>query len=258
MSTPSRPPPWLCAFRAAWTFLTRIPVGGFPYPDGTWRWITMWFPIVGLCLGLMYWVLWAALPGLGPLSRVLVVMIFGVLVTGGFHEDGLSDSFDALGGAYEREGVLRILKDSRVGAFGAIALILALGLKASLLVELGPAAPLGFVLGQSLSRALPVVQLGVQPYARRDDPSSKSRDVARSGKVQAVVALAFALVLGLGACWTGSLSFAQFGAMGLSLALIGLVFGRYVQVRAGGLTGDFLGALQQLGELAILAVLAWS
>lgn len=248
-------PAWLHAFRASWTFLTRIPVGGFPYPPKTWQWISIWFPFVGAVLGGLQALVWWGLDGYSDPTRVIVAVLVGVVVTGGFHEDGLSDSIDALGGAYDPDNVLRILKDSRIGAFGALALILALMLKVSVLVELGTMAPVGFILGQSLSRALPVIQLGIQPYVRRDDPQSKSRDVARSGRPQAAIALVWVVVL----CALGL----QGGIMPsvlvqcvASLAVVGGVFGVYVHRRVGGLTGDFLGALQQVGELAVLMVLA--
>ena len=248
-------PVWLLAFRASFTFLTRIPVGGFPYPQKTWEWISIWFPLVGLILGAMQAGIWLGLDGHSDLTRSLIAVTFGVIITGGFHEDGLSDSVDALGGGYDRDTVLRILKDSRIGAFGALALILVLMLKLSLLVDLGAMAPTGFLLGQSLSRAVPVMQLGVQPYARRDDPESKSRDVARSGRVQAVIA----------AGWVSALMFASFyfgvagdALLGSLLAMLGVsvVFGLYVQKRVGGLTGDFMGAIQQLSEVGILFALA--
>ena len=248
-------PAWLHAFRASWTFLTRIPVGGFPYPPKTWQWISIWFPLVGAVLGALQALIWWGLEGYSDPTRVIVAVMAGVVVTGGFHEDGLSDSIDALGGAYDPDNVLRILKDSRIGAFGALALILALLLKVSLLIELGTMAPVGFVLGQSLSRALPVVQLGIQPYVRREDPHSKSRDVARSGRPQAVVALVWVVVLcALGV--EGGIVPSVLIQCIASLIVVGVVFGVYVHRRAGGLTGDFLGALQQFGELAVLMVLA--
>ena len=247
-------PAWLHAFRASFTFLTRIPVGGFPYPPKTWEWISIWFPLVGGLLGALYAAIWMGLEGHSDPTRAIIVVTIGLLVTGGFHEDGLSDSVDALGGAYDRENVMRILKDSRVGAFGALALIVAVMLKVSLLVDLGVLAPVGLVLGQSLSRALPVMQLGLQPYARRDDPQSKSRDVARSGRFQALIAAGWTAAIAWGAFAWGVPMTGILGSLAAMLA-VGLVLGVYFQRRAGGLTGDFMGALQQVSELGILLAL---
>ena len=247
-------PAWLHAFRASFTFLTRIPVGGFPYPPKTWEWISIWFPLVGALLGGLQALVWMGLDGHSDATRAIIAVTVGILVTGGFHEDGLSDSVDALGGAYDRENVMRILKDSRVGAFGALALILALMLKVSLLVDLGWLAPVGLVLGQSLSRALPVIQLGLQSYARRDDPQSKSRDVARSGRWQALIATCWVGVIAWSAWSWGVSSVAIIGALSAML-VVGVVLGFYFQRRAGGLTGDFMGALQQISELGILMAL---
>lgn len=247
-------PVWLVAFRASFTFLTRIPVGGFPYPQKTWEWISIWFPLVGAILGGLQALIWMGLDGHSDATRAIIVILFGVLITGGFHEDGLSDSADALGGAYDRENVLRILKDSRIGAFGALALILVLMLKVSLLVDLGIWAPMGLILGQSISRAVPVVQLGFQPYARRNDEQSKSRDVARSGRIQAVVAGLWAVIL-MGLGFLGGCSIQETIAVTAAIVLVSISFGWYVQRRVGGLTGDFMGTLQQLSEIGILFAL---
>ena len=150
--------------------------------------------------------------------------------------------------------MLRILKDSRIGAFGALALILALLLKVSLLIDLGVWAPIGLLLGQSISRSVPVVQLGFQSYARRNDEQSKSRDVARSGRVQAVIAGLWGLLfLGIGLYFCISIHEAI--AILVAILLISVSFGWYVQRRVGGLTGDFMGTLQQLSELGMLFAL---
>jgi adenosylcobinamide-GDP ribazoletransferase len=242
------------AFRASFTFLTRIPVGGFPYPPKTWEWVSIWFPLVGALLGALQALVWVGLDGHSDPTRAIVAVTVGLLLTGGFHEDGLSDSVDALGGAYDRENVMRILKDSRIGAFGALALIVALMLKVSLLVDLGALAPVGFILGQSLSRALPVMQLGVQPYARRDDPESKSRDVARSGRAQALIAAGWVAAIAWGASAWGIPTAGIVGAL-VAMLVVGVALGVYFQRRAGGLTGDFMGALQQVSELGILMAL---
>ena len=248
-------PAWLLAFRASLTFLTRIPVGGFPYPQKTWEWISIWFPLVGLLLGGMQVLVWQGLDGHSDLTRALIAVTLGVLITGGFHEDGLADSVDALGGAYDPANVLRILKDSRIGAFGALALILVLMIKLSLLIDLGSMAPIGFLLGQSLSRAVPVMQLGIQPYVRREDPESKSRDVARSGRIQAIIVSGWTLAILVGAAQLGVSHSALIGSV-VAMVGVSVVFGAYVQRRAGGLTGDFMGAIQQFSELGILFALA--
>jgi len=247
-------PVWLHALRASFTFLTRIPVGGFPYPPKTWEWISIWFPFVGALIGVLQTIVWLALNDYSDPTRAIIAVIIGVVVTGGFHEDGLSDSIDALGGAYDRNNLLRILKDSRIGAFGALALILALMLKISLLVDLGDMAPTAFILGQSLSRALPVVQLGIQPYVRRKDPESKSRDVARSGRLQAIIAVFWVAIITGGGFIAGVEPMIITGCV-VAMVVVGVVFGVYVQRRAGGLTGDFMGALQQLSELGIMFVM---
>ena len=169
------------SFRASWTFLTRIPVGGFPYPQETWTWISMWFPVVGLCLGAVYATVWWGLAqGVSTLSAVLLTVSIGFLITGGFHEDGLADTCDAMGGGYTAEDVLRILKDSRIGTFGTLGVVSVLAIRCSLLLEIDHVK--GWILGQSLSRVAPVALLGLLPYARRTDDSSKSRDVSCPGR----------------------------------------------------------------------------
>ena len=95
-------PVWLQALRASITFLTRIPVGGFPYPPKTWQWISIWFPFVGVLLGGLQAAVWLALDDHSEATRAIITVVVGVVITGGFHEDGLSDSIDALGGAYDR------------------------------------------------------------------------------------------------------------------------------------------------------------
>jgi adenosylcobinamide-GDP ribazoletransferase len=248
-------PAWLHALRASFTFLTRVPVGGFPYPKATWQWITLWFPLVGLMIGGAQWALWESLAGLSDWTRCILVVLSGVLITGAFHEDGLSDSVDGLGGGYEPEAVLRIIKDSRIGAFGSLALFFVIFLKISLLVDLGEEIIWGLLLGQALSRASPVVQLAIIPYANTSDPKSKSRDVAESGVLQALGAgLWTVAILGCGVVLGLKLMTALLivGA----LILVGALWGLYIYRRVGGLAGDFLGATQQLSEIAILLVLA--
>lgn len=211
----------------------------------------MWFPVVGLCLGGLYAAMWLGLSqGVSSLSAVLLTVTIGFLITGGFHEDGLADTCDAMGGGYKPEDVLRILKDSRIGTFGTLGVVSVLAIRCSLLLEIDHVK--GWILGQSLSRVAPVALLGILPYARRTDDASKSRDVARSGKIQA------GIVCGFGLAITSLAIYGQWLEMTHALQLWGLVIvvtavlGWRFQKRVGGLTGDFLGATQQITELAVL------
>jgi adenosylcobinamide-GDP ribazoletransferase len=240
--------------RAAFFFLTRIPVGGYPYSDREWKWAAGWFPFVGLCLGVLLAAVWRLAQALGPLPAAALVLAAGLLLTGAFHEDGLADTADALGGAPTRERLFEILKDSRIGTFGAAALAISFLLRASLLVRLGPAAESALVLTQCLSRAPPVWLMSSLPYVSA--AGSKSRPVVNGSVVQAAVATLWPAALVILFLVRGSLSPA--GAAWLILACAGatIACGWRFARRAGGITGDFLGATQQVIESIALIALA--
>jgi adenosylcobinamide-GDP ribazoletransferase len=250
-----RLPPVLRGARAAFTFYTRIPVGGFPYDPADWQWASGWFPMVGACLGGLLALVWLAVERAGPLAAAALVVAVGMLLTGAFHEDGLADTADALGGAYERTRLFEILKDSRIGSFGASALIVVLVLRIALLARLQPIAPLALVLTGCLSRTPPIWLMVALPYVT-SNAASRSGSVARITRAQAMLATACPLLLTGTFLWKGwleaSTAWALLGAGGLTALVCGWRF----RVRAGGLTGDFLGATQQVGECALLLVLA--
>ena len=239
---------------AAIGFFTRIPVPA--------RWLTSavglnhaapWLPLVGVLIGAL-----AALVALAALQvwpqpvAVLLAMAVGVQLTGAFHEDGLADTADGLGGGWDKARILEIMKDSRLGSFGAVALWFALAGRFVLLNALPPALlPLALVAGHSLSRACALLPMVLLDYARSDD-STKARPVAvRLGWL----GLAFAaLPAGLCCLLLPPLA-AVAGAVGALLATGWLTakMARWL----GGYTGDCLGAVQQLAELAFyLGVLA--
>ncbi len=250
-----RTPPILRGSRAAFIFLTRIPVGGQDYREADWRWSTAWFPGVGACLGLCLAALWVSTEALGPWPSAFLVLGASMLLTGGFHEDGLADTADAMGGAYDRQRLLEILKDSRVGAFGAMALFVSLGLKAALLARLNTEAPLALVVTECLSRVAPIWLMVALPYVT-NDAQSRSKQVTRAGMPQVILATAIGLaVLALG--WgAGYLSSALLPGLAAAMVLTPLVCGWRFQRRAGGITGDFLGATQQITQLALLVAFA--
>ncbi len=241
--------------RAAFVFLTRVPVGGFPYTDDEWRWAAAHFPLVGLVLGTLMGCVDRLLLPLGEFPAALGAIGASLFLTGAFHEDGLADTCDALGGGFDRERVLLILKDSRIGAFGGCAIVLSIVGRAALLARLGPDAAWAFPFVCSAARVGPVWQLAILPYVT--SAASRSRGVARARTKQAVVATAWALVVGIAATATRHLEavrvISAFGAMAVVTALAGW---RYLR-RLGGITGDFLGATEQLCELAAYGTLAW-
>jgi adenosylcobinamide-GDP ribazoletransferase len=241
--------------RAAFVFLTRLPVGGFPYADDDWRWAPAHFPLVGLVLGGLLACVDHVLVPLGDLVAALGALAVSLLLTGAFHEDGLADTSDALGGGFDRDKILLILKDSRVGAFGACALVVSIVGRAALLARMGRDAEWALPLVGAAARVGPVWQIAVVPYV--SSAASKSRGVARARAAQACVATGWAVglcvVLGLARRFAA----ARLAAVALAMVVITLVTAwRYVR-RLGGLTGDFLGATEQLCELAGYGVLAW-
>lgn len=256
-TTPGARVPFLRGMRAAFVFLTRVPVGGFPYTRADWRWSTAHFPLVGLALGSLQGATYVILHGVGPLGAAALAIGLSLLVTGAFHEDGLADTSDALGGAYDRENVLRILKDSRVGSFGAVALCFSFVTRAALLGRFPASAPtLGLVaFVGAWARTVPLWQMVLLPYATARD--GKSRDVTRAGATQAAVATLYPAVAGGLLSWSGALPLDVLVRTSLIGTAVGGVTVLRYRARVGGITGDFLGATEQLCEVAALASLVW-
>ena len=250
-------PPPLRSARAAFVFLTRLPGGGFPYRPEDWAWSSAHFPLVGLVLGAILAGLQAVLArGLDGLSTGFLVVGASLLITGAFHEDGLADTSDALGGAYDRDKLFAILKDSRVGTFGAAALVISIGARAALYARLGPACAWALPLVGCAARVGPVWLMTALPYATPE--GSRSRDVVRGRAPQAVVATAWLALASIACARCVGLAPARLAAMMVALAAVTVISGARYRARAGGITGDFLGATEQLGEIAALASLAWS
>ncbi|WP_100639020.1 adenosylcobinamide-GDP ribazoletransferase [Marinobacter salexigens] len=238
------------AFWLAIGFLTRIPMlVRIDYSQKLMNQCSMYFPLAGLLLGTLY----AGLFGLlslawGPPVSVLLVLCFHLFITGAFHEDGLADSVDALGGGYTVEKRLEIMKDSRIGTYGTVALVMALGLKAALLMD-AQSIWLALLLTPAISRLTPLLIMGFLPYVS-DRDTSKSKPVAEgfsrnrllvSCVFTALVALVFSLWLpGL---WLAAL---------IAVITVALLWGWYLQRQLGGYTGDALGASVVLCELVLL------
>ncbi len=243
-------------------FFTRVPVTGrlaawVGYSPAMLRAAAGHFPGVGWPVALLaaavYAALYRALAG-GPVAALVAAALSTaatVLMTGGFHEDGLADVADGLGGASTAQRALEIMKDSRLGAFGVMALVLALGTKMALLAQLsghGLAAPLMALAGaHPLSRLWPLLTIRWLPHLG-DSASSKSKPLAdRIAARSLLSALLWCLApLALVAAALGVAVLAA--AVVASAAAAAWMHWRYAR-RLQGFTGDCLGGTQQLAEL---------
>jgi adenosylcobinamide-GDP ribazoletransferase len=242
-------------------FLTRVPVH-LPHFDPAWLSAsTRHFPLVGAAIGAAgAAVLWAA--GLwwpAPLA-VLLSMAATAWLTGGLHEDGLADTCDGLGGSATREQALRIMKDSRLGSYGALGLALTLALKAaalwSLLLQSALLAAGGLVLAHAASRAAAVALLAGLRYAG-DIEQAKARPIAQQARRRDLAAaLLWVAALGGALAAAGALPPARVGAALAAAAMVAALCASWFWRRLGGCTGDTLGATQQWSEVAIYLALA--
>jgi len=207
------------------------------------------FPLAGALVGAMAGAVWALAAWLGlpqPVAAGLAVAT-SVIVTGALHEDGLADSADGLWGGWTRDRRLAIMRDSRIGSYGVVALILSLGLRAGALAALPPTlAPPALIACGALSRGAMVGLWAVLPPARRDGLSAGT---GRPRPATAALALALGVAVGVLAC----------GSAGLGAAMAGLggaaVVGTIARAKIGGQTGDILGAAQQVADIAALLAL---
>jgi adenosylcobinamide-GDP ribazoletransferase len=248
-------------------FLTRVPVPGWvAYEPWNPDWLNQavrHFPLVGAAVGaagaavaLLALLLWP------PLVAAALAVGATVWLTAAFHEDGLADTADALLGAVSREMALAIMKDSRIGTYGAVALGLALLLRVVLLAELLRASPLlaatVCVAAHAGGRTAAVALMAVLPYGG-DEAHAKAKPLARQVRRRDAV---WACALGgalLGLPWLAAPAAAgawQVLGAALALALLVAAMRGWLRRRLGGYTGDTLGACEQLGEIGVALAFA--
>ncbi|MBZ0226139.1 MAG: adenosylcobinamide-GDP ribazoletransferase, partial [Comamonas sp.] len=183
-----------------------------------------------------------------------------VWLTGAFHEDGLADTADGLGGGATRERALSIMKDSRIGSYGAVTLVLALLLKVALLALLvhhGAARAAAAVLGAHvLSRLAPLFIMRGLPYVS-ESAQAKSKPLAQAVSGASLFTGIFWSIPALALIWQVQGTIATIVSAGCAL-LMALAMMRLMRRRLQGFTGDTLGATQQLCEVALYLGLAWS
>jgi adenosylcobinamide-GDP ribazoletransferase len=242
--------------RAALVSFSRVPVGGYPYLEQEWRWAAAHLPLIGALIGAASAGVWklAHAAQLGSLLPAILAVATSTWLSGALHEDGLADAADGLGGAHGGARALEIMKDSRIGSYGALAIGFSLLMRVAALAELDDEHWWMLVLIHCLARVGPVWLMWSQPYVS-DAASAKSPAFLPIGRAQLAVALGWAglaTLLGIfggGMGWVGSL------AVLLVLAALSVLAARYFRRAVGGITGDLLGAVEQVGEIA--AWLTW-
>ena len=247
-------------FLAAIAFLTRLPVG---------RWAAFdaadvgrsagWFPLIGALLGSVYSLAAFLLKGHLPSGVVAVLLVLlDALATGALHFDGLADTADGFGGGVNREDVLRIMRDHCIGAYGGIALVVAVALKSATYDGLLRQSDwmTALILTPALGRWSVLILTATLPYARRtgQDPASHGQGayptfgMGTRSLVWGTLAMTAALIAAMsGRAWIAT----------AVVVVVTACFGLYCRRRIAGITGDTLGASVQLCESAALLTFLW-
>jgi len=232
-------------------FYTRLPVPlraheGRAFADSQWA-----APLAGAAVGLVCGCgLWLASAfGLPAPVAAALALALGVALTGALHEDGLADAADGFGGGRSREDKLAIMRDSRAGSYGVVAIVLSLLVRWAALAALAAAGPvaalLALVAAHAGSRAILPALLAAMPPARADGLGNGAGRPG-NGTVFAALAIGFVVLL------PGGVAFALVAALALGLAALAVA--RLALAQIGGQTGDVLGTAQQAGEIAVLVV----
>lgn len=247
-------------------FLTRLSVPPFKHYDPQWlHQSSRHFPAVGLLVGLLCaGMFWLGSLLFTPLVAAVLSTAFGIKLTGAFHEDGLADSCDGLGGGLTRERTLTIMKDSRLGTYGVLGLVSALLLKISLLASMPiPIAVIALIIGHTASRLLCISLLSLLPYGGEIEHAKAKPMAQQLTPIQGLYSsgwliLAIILVALMFPNTMQQIGLAQW-LLAFILALIATDYmRRLLRRRLDGYTGDGLGATQQLSEIAIYIGLAAS
>jgi adenosylcobinamide-GDP ribazoletransferase len=248
-------------FLSAVQFLTRIRVPAQPYDADALSRAVKFFPAVGLLIGssgaLVYFLF---VPHLPVTIVALFVVIYFVAITGCFHEDGLADVADGFGGGWEREQVLAIMRDSRIGSYGAVALALSLLARVLLIASLPVVrAELYLIAAPILSRwtTLPL-SFYLSPARRRGEDRIDGQSGGQGARIARLTTRGSLI---FGSLFTVVVVLALLRLRGIAPILVSLgvtlLTGLYYNHRIGGITGDCFGATNQLAEIAVYLCGVW-
>lgn len=233
-------------------FLTRVPIRFRSLDPARLSRASAWFPAVGLLVGgaaAGVYVLVA--PHLGRPLAALASVLSMILITGGLHEDGLADCADAFGGGWTCEDRLRILKDSRIGSFGALALIVSIAGRILLLANLPDGAVVKYLISAGVIARWTPLPLGALLKSARG-PEGQGRRVVDglswpTAALGTVIAIAIVVLFLRASAWQPI----------VAVAIVTALSGMYYQRRLGGITGDCMGATIQISEIAVYICGAW-
>jgi adenosylcobinamide-GDP ribazoletransferase len=237
---------------AAFQFLTRLPLSRLTYkPDALPR-AAKYFPLVGLAVGAAAAGLYRLLSTHLPIAVIaLLIVLFSTLATGGLHEDGLADAADAFGGGWNRQQVLAIMKDSRIGSFGALALVFSIGGRVLLLAYIPAGSFVQYVISAEVLCRWVMLPLGAALHGAGEQGSQGARIARQVSGISLAVGTLISLgvvgfMLHLSTVWP----FAAASA-------VTLFSGLYFKNRIGGITGDCFGATSQVTLLAVYLCGVW-
>jgi adenosylcobinamide-GDP ribazoletransferase len=236
----------------AFQFLTRLPLDGLAYRPDAFKRAAKFFPLVGLVIGAGDAGVYRFLsPHLPAAIVALLIVLFSTLVTGGLHEDGLADAADAFGGGWTKQQILEIMKDSRIGTYGALALAFSLAARILLLIYLPPARFLQYLISAQIICRWVMLPLGV---ALSNAGESASQGGRLAGKISAT-SLAVGTLTAL--CVVSYLLRISMVWPFVAAFSVTLLSGLYYKHRIGGVTGDCFGATSELTLVAVYICGVW-
>ncbi len=237
-------------FLLSLSFFTRLPIGKHDFGALTLAQSVATFPIAGAVIGTLDGSFYLAMLGLGLPNNIAawLTIIFHLILTGGLHEDGLADTADGLASGRNHEQKLAIMRDSRIGSYGVLALITIISLRANLIAGFTESffTILIFITTATCSRAFLAIFMQNITYARSDGLASMA---GKPTIKQTIIAI---FIGGCSLLITGKFSAAIIAVF--ALAIIYITIKHIIIKNFAGVTGDTLGAIQQISEAALLLV----
>lgn len=244
-------------FLNAQMFYTRIPIakwmysGSFPHDEAMLNKATIYFPVIGWIVGaIAAGVFYGASYIFTPEIAILLSMVASILTTGAFHEDGFADVCDGFGGGWTKLKILDIMKDSRVGTYGAVGIVLLLALKFFCLKSFDNQLLMwALMIAHPLSRFTALSFIFTHEYVR-EDALSKAKPIAKKLPfTDLLIAFCFSIVPLIAYLWYAQNY--QLLIVAVPLVITKAWLAKYFTKWIGGYTGDCLGATQQITEVII-------